>query len=414
MIIYGGYKDNITITQLKTNLEMESHEEKLHNMIKSSKMESAKESAKEAARIIMDKKRLNNVNSGISSLDSSTYSNDNNNNISATSTTTVTTTTINNNINNSNISNPVAAPIKGMDIGIKLDNKNKSLFEALVKEEKLTVLTKPINTINTNTNTDDLANKNSNNIIQQPIMLSAVEKISATLTRDGDVSNVDIKGNLTLTAIDDNVACCGLQLALDRSSSKFTFNTHPKVNKALFDKNSILIMKDTSKGFPSGRPVGILRWSNNQSSSDYIPLTVNCWPEEESKNIMLVTIDYSSLNKYNLHDVKIIIPILSHDTPNIKTVDGRYKFNKNNNELIWEIDLIDASNTSGNLEFTITEKDPNSFFPISISFSSQQMQCDIDVLSVKSIPVGGEITTATGTIPYGYTKGMSTEDYVIE
>ena len=33
-------------------MEMESHEEKLHNMIKLSKMESAKDQARDAARVI--------------------------------------------------------------------------------------------------------------------------------------------------------------------------------------------------------------------------------------------------------------------------------------------------------------------------------------------------------------------------
>jgi hypothetical protein len=217
------------------------------------------------------------------------------------------------------------------------------------------------------------------------------------------VTNVEVKGNLTLTAADDEVACCAVQLAIDSSSSGFTFNTHLKVNKQLYDKNQVLIMKDTAKGFPSGRAVGILRWSNSQSSGDFIPLTVNCWPEEESKGKMLVTIDYSASNKFQLHDVKISIPIHSMDIPVINTIDGQYKYNKANNELIWEIDLVDASNNSGNLEF-----------PIQISFSSQQMQCNVDIVSVKAIPAGSDLSGASGNLAYGYSKGMCTDEYSIE
>ena len=32
------------------------------------------------------------------------------------------------------------------------------------------------------------------------------------------------------------------------SSDHFTFNTHPKVNKAVYDKSSLLQLKDTTKG----------------------------------------------------------------------------------------------------------------------------------------------------------------------
>jgi coatomer subunit delta len=39
VITAGGYREPITMQQIKTNMDMESHEEKLHNMIKISKME---------------------------------------------------------------------------------------------------------------------------------------------------------------------------------------------------------------------------------------------------------------------------------------------------------------------------------------------------------------------------------------
>lgn len=44
---------------------MESHEEKLHNMIKISKMESAKESAKDAAKVIRERQRETGRMAGI-------------------------------------------------------------------------------------------------------------------------------------------------------------------------------------------------------------------------------------------------------------------------------------------------------------------------------------------------------------
>ena len=56
VITAGGYKESINLQQIRTNMEMESHEEKLHNMIKVSKMETAKDAAREAARTIRDKK----------------------------------------------------------------------------------------------------------------------------------------------------------------------------------------------------------------------------------------------------------------------------------------------------------------------------------------------------------------------
>jgi hypothetical protein len=57
VITAGGYREPITLQQIKTNMEMESHEEKLHNMIKISKMESARDQARDAARTIKERQR---------------------------------------------------------------------------------------------------------------------------------------------------------------------------------------------------------------------------------------------------------------------------------------------------------------------------------------------------------------------
>eukprot|EP01035_Chromulina_nebulosa_P009610 gene9610-12965_t len=57
VITFGGYRESITLQQIRTNMEMESHEEKLHNMIKTSKMESAKDQARDAAKVIREKQR---------------------------------------------------------------------------------------------------------------------------------------------------------------------------------------------------------------------------------------------------------------------------------------------------------------------------------------------------------------------
>ena len=388
-------------------MEMESHEEKLYNMIKSSKMDSAKDQAKVAAKNIMERKRMEGIGGGSSGSalegGSSMGANDDYERDQAVRA-----------LEQQHMKAQAAsaashhAPVKGMDILVKTDAKNKNLYDALVKEEKLAPI---IAKSSTSSRTE--GESASSGVVAHPIMLQAVEKITAQLTRDGDVTNVEVKGNLTLTATDDDVASCAIQLSLDTTpANPFTTNTHPKVNKPLYDKNQVLMMKDTNKCFPSGRPVGILRWSNSQSSADFIPITITCWPEEESKNRMLVTIEYSATTKFQLHDVKIRIPI--HSTPEIKAADGRYKHNKNNNELIWEIDMIDGSNSSGDLEFSITEKDPDSFFPITVSFSSQQMYYNVDVVGVKNIPPGADIGGASNNIMYGYTKGMLTEEYTIE
>ena len=75
----------------------------------------------------------------------------------------------------------------------------------------------------------------------------------------------------------------------------------------------------------------------------------------------------------DLHDVRIRIPLGTSEAPGILSVDGSHKYNAHNNELIWDLQLIDQSNPSGSLEFSISQKDADAFFPISVEFSSQSL-----------------------------------------
>lgn len=57
VITTGGYREAVTLPQIKTNMEMDSHEEKLALMIKQSKMDSAKDQAARQAKAIRERQR---------------------------------------------------------------------------------------------------------------------------------------------------------------------------------------------------------------------------------------------------------------------------------------------------------------------------------------------------------------------
>jgi hypothetical protein len=244
-------------------------------------------------------------------------------------------------------------------------------------------------------------------VVQQPIMLVVAERVSAKLSRDGNVGSFEIKGSLTLTANSDEAALCSVQMNVG-SVDAFTFSAHPKVNKSLYDRSGLVQLKDATKGFPSLRPVGILKWTHSSTNEDMVPIKVNCWPEEESRGQMNVSIEYTmDQSQLTLHDVRIKIPLGTRDAPNIVSVDGSYRHNSSAEELLWEIPLIDSSNSTGSLEFNIAQRNSDAFFPITVQFSSPQLFCEIEVASVR---------TADGSAPiqYGISKSMSSEEYSIE
>lgn len=396
--------------QIKTNMEMESHEEKLHNMIKISKIESAKDQAAVAARAIKDKQkeqmRMGGGGSGgmagmgggsrgdfgsdSSGLGASSMSFPDPSTSSPVSTIAAAS------------SSRVRQPVKGMSLN-PAGAKNKSAEDALMREDKLAPL---INT--TKTAATDVPSTIAAAVAQHPITLVVSEKVSAKLSRDGMIELFEIKGSLTLTAADDEAALCSVQLKMPTSKDGiFSFNTHPKVNKAAYEKSGLLQLKEANKGFPSARPVGILKWTHSSTNDELVPMKINCWPEEESRGQMNVSIEYSmDVPGLELHDVRICIPLGTSAAPSIVSVDGSHKHNSSTGELTWQIDLIDASNSSGSLEFNVQQRDAEAFFPIAVQFASQKLYSSVEVVNVLS----------AGQVPvvFGLSKCMSSEEYEIK
>lgn len=300
-----------------------------------------------------------------------------------------------------------SAPVKGMSLS-GMSSKNKSLEDALVKEDKLTPVSFKADSSLSNSHSEPVANTPQQ--IQQPIMLLVSEKVSTKINKSGAIESFEIKGSLTLTTSTE-APICAVQLEIKDNKDAFIFNTHPKINKALYESTGALQLKDLNKGFPPQRPVGILKWnysSFNDSNNNVmkIPLKVNCWPEEEGRGVCNVSIEYSTDYPVSLHDVRLKIPLGTTEPPNIISSDHTYKHSPSTGELVWEIPFIDESSPSGGLEFSILQKDLNSFFPITVSFHSQKLFCDVDVVSVRAVD-------GNFPIQFGLSKAMSAEDYVI-
>jgi len=64
--------------------------------------------------------------------------------------------------------------------------------------------------------------------------------------------------------------------------------------------------------------------------------------------------------------------------PVVGECEGDYRHDSRKNILEWRLPVIDASNKSGSMEFTITGH-TNDFFPVTVNFVSKKSFCDIEV-----------------------------------
>jgi coatomer subunit delta len=228
-----------------------------------------------------------------------------------------------------------------------------------------------------------------------PVSLVLEEKIGVSMNREGAVETCEVKGTLTLTA--NTEAGVAALVAVNKSAlpDKFTFATHPKVDKKAYEQKGVLSLKG-DKGFPVGRPVGILRWSYN--GEDAAPLTINCWPEDEGSGTIQVNIEMElTRTDVTLYDVNILLPLGTTNAPVVNEIDGVYKHDPRNGMLCWHFDHVDAkNNATASMEFSISgASDTDAFFPVQIGFRSETLLCPLQVVSVTNAGTGAPIPVQT-------------------
>jgi hypothetical protein len=183
-----------------------------------------------------------------------------------------------------------------------------------------------------------------------------------------------------------------IRVQVESSANKlFNFKTHPNIDKNLYSDSNILGLKDPSRPFPTGNPLGILRWRMQSKQESLVPLNINCWPSV-SGGESYVNIEYEASRAFDLQNTVIQIPLPAlRDVPTVNQVDGEWRYDSRNSLLEWTITLIDNSNRSGSMEFVVPAADPNSFFPIDVKFTSNKTFCDMKVGSVVECQSGNTV-----------------------
>ncbi|CAN0055280.1 unnamed protein product [Ectocarpus sp. 8 AP-2014] len=409
-------------------MEMDSHEERLHTMIQDSKREAAKEEAGRRAKELREKAKeaqlrgsgmggmsgMGGGGGGMGMSGSSMYTEASDYGVASTGGTGFGGGGAGGGAS-LGLSVPAAGPVSSTPVadtrvstqGMKLGgaSKSKNMLDSLIKEDHLVSIPSASKASAGGTEAAVPAAVVAASV--HPVSLSVEERLSCQqLTREGTLESMEVKGTLSLTANSDGANKCKVVLASTDPSGAFTFQTHPKVNKGMYDSAKTLASKDQAKGFPVARPVGVLRWSLNTTDESQMPLTINCWPEPEGGGQMNVNMEYELVRPMELHDVRISIPLGSSAVPEIAAIDGSHRHLTQEGTLLWTMDLLDQSNRTGSLEFNIASRDAEAFFPITVTFASNQLFCDVQVAGVTN-------TETESPIQYGYTASLTADSYTV-
>ncbi|XP_035213622.1 coatomer subunit delta-like [Stegodyphus dumicola] len=372
-IVALGYRENVNLAQIRTFVEMDSHEEKVYQAVRQTQEKEARQKMKEKARELQRAKQeatKKNRSPGFGSSSSYGY---------PPSPVVGDTAPV---VPDTQPKQAYSAPSRpaGGGKAMKLGSKNKDidLFVDMLKSEGETLDTtsssKPAVSAKPQTHTES-------------VHLRCEEKITVVAKRNGGLDSLEVHGIVTLNIADEKYGC--IRIKIDNQDEKgIQSQTHPNIDKELFRSSQIIGMKNSAKPFPVNVDVGVLKWRFQSQDESYVPLLINCWPSENGSGCCDVNIEYElQIDSLELNDVEIQIPV--HGTPVVSECEGLYEHDGRKNRLLWKLPVIDSSNKTGSMEFSCSGK-PSDFFPISVEFESLSSYCNIkvgDVVTLDNEPV---------------------------
>jgi hypothetical protein len=396
----GGYKEDATLSSIRTNLIMDSHEEKIQDALKQAKEEAAKGEMQRQAKVIKDRQiaqlRQNLVSGQGLPTGPAPGGMEGFGGGGPTQTGGGMFDQFENGGGQQQQFQQFQAPEpakpeppkvlakSGMKLGGGKAVKKDNLMAAMAAEDNLFPLASGNTAMGANVAAPAAAPST-------PLTLSLEEKISVVMNREGGIDSSEVKGTLTLTANTDvgTAAVVSVNKNVLNGISSWTFATHPKVDKKVYEQQGLLSLKG-GKPFPVSRGVGILRWS--YGGDDAAPITINCWPEDEGTGSINVNVEFElTRTDLVLNDVNILLPLGTTDPPVMESIDGQYKHDPRAGMMCWHFDVVDANNSTGSMEFSIAGDNTDAFFPIQVGFNSETLLCPIDVTGVVSSADGSPI-----------------------
>ena len=382
-LVTMGYRENLSLSQIKTFLEMESHEERIQEIIARNKeLEASEERKRKAKQLELQRKEAQRsaqygrgvgprmpsqptytppVQPQTSSYDS--YEAE----------------------KNKHSSKFTARSTKGMQLGKKTKTANafaQVQQEIGTEEQPPAVETElPTRSAPTASTHDPLLSSSA----ATPILISITETLSAKLSREGALKSLEVKGDLQLRITDPSLTKLALSVQAVEGPLRAQFRTHPNVDKQLFTSQKLIQLKDTTKRFPVNNSIGVLRWRVTAPAdhpTDILPLTFTAWVNKSTDGTYTITIEYELTGTTSLRDVSVTIPYASSE-PSVSSFDAIYQVS--GDSLEWTIGVVDTDNPSGSFEFDAQADDDGEFFPMAVSFEMGGTFVDVDVREVKML-----------------------------
>lgn len=264
---------------------------------------------------------------------------------------------------------------KGMQLGKK--SKTTDMFERVRGEMGHEVDDTPLIAPAASSPVAAEAPRHSTTMDRDAIHITVSEAISAKLSREGAINSLTVSGDLNLRISDPALTKIKLDLSAQPTHGA-QFRTHPKVDRNLFNSSKIIQMSNPALGFPVNQSVGVLRWRASAKPDDTsaLPISFTVWVNKGSDGSYTMTVEYELTGGDALRDVTVTIPYATSE-PSVSSFDATYEVS--GDSLEWTIGTVDDENPNGAFEFEAQADDENEFFPMQVRFSKTTPFVDVDV-----------------------------------
>ncbi|KAL7627098.1 coatomer subunit delta [Parahypoxylon ruwenzoriense] len=378
-----GYRENLTISQIKTFLEMESHEERIQEIIARNKeLEATEERKRKAKQLEMQRKE--SARTGRPGAPRTpvypTYT--------PPTRPTPTDTYDSYEAEKNKSHKTTIMKGKGMQLGKK--SKTTDMFERVRGDMGAEVDESPLVPATPAPLAEPAAPRISSTLDRDAIHITINESISAKLSREGSLNSLAVTGDLSLRISDPSLTKIKLSLAANASHGA-QFRTHPNVDRGLFTSSKTIQMSNVARGFPVNNAVGVLRWRATPKTDDTsaLPISFTVWVNKGSGGNYTITVEYELTGGDVLKDVAVTIPYATSE-PSVSSFDATYEVS--GDSLEWTIGTISDDNSNGSFEFDAQADDENEFFPMQVRFSKTTPFVDVDVTSVLLVEENEEVT----------------------
>ncbi|KAI0059417.1 hypothetical protein BV25DRAFT_1828935 [Artomyces pyxidatus] len=400
-IVSLGYREQVNLMQIRSVLEMESHEEKIQEIIARNKEAEAKEELKRRAKQLEMQRReqQKRAAAGGGGGGGNSYLGGGLTGYSAVSQRFDAPA-----VTPARTASPAPSSVRppafkgsGMKLGSK-KTKQAELLDALGGSALLSEDMSAPPTPAVGNTPEPVVVKDARGslptVTPESVHIVTKEDIKLSLSREGGLESLELKGDMNLHISDPSLARVkiGLLPASTDFGSELQFKQHPNVAKFAVNKERVIAMKDPARGFLVNQSLAVLKWRYVGKDESYVPLSINCWPTPSNDGTCDVNIEYELENEnITLHDLVISIPLPAGSYPTVASHSGEWQLNPSSHSLDWSTSLVNAEERSGSLEFSISGDDVGVFFPVKVNFVGLGNIVGVRVASVSRVDTGEEV-----------------------